>query len=130
MSKFTGRSYDMCAVAAQDNSAVASATGAAAAQAQATVTHDSTNIIYVTGFSVTSTNPAATVSGAVTLTGLAGGTQTYQFVESNSFGGNLQVNFINPIPSVNNATDVVLTCPAIASGGAVSVNLQYYKRPE
>ena len=130
MAKFTARSYDQCATGAQDNSSCASATGAAAASVTATVAADANNFIYVTGFSITSSAPAATVGGAPTLTGLAGGTQTYQFVESATFGGNLQVTFADPIPTTAMNTQVQLVVPAITSGGAVSVNLYYYKRPE
>lgn len=133
--KFTNRSYDMCAVGSQDKTFAKSNTpGAAGAAASVTVAHDSTTVIYVTGILVTSTAPAATVAGAVTLSGLTtqdgGGAITAEFVESAQFGGNLQINFANPIPAQDNGTDVVLSVPAIASGGVVAATVLGYRRPE
>lgn len=134
MSKFTKRSYDMCATGSQDNTFNKSGTGIAAAQVVVTVTHDAATVIYVTGIVLTSTAPAATVAGAATLAGLTtqdgGGTITVQFVESAQFGGNLQMTFANPIPAVDVNTDVVLTVPAIVSGGAVAATVLGYRRPE
>lgn len=136
MAKFTARSYDQVALAAQDNTfAAQGGPGAAAAAVSATVTHDGTNVIYITGFLITTTNPAATVNGVATLSGLStagggNGTLSFELVESATFGGELNVEFPSPLPVVDKNTDAVLSVPAIASGGAVSVQVFGYRRPE
>lgn len=133
MSKFTNKSYDICARGMQDTPIAKSAIGVAAAAVSVTLTHvgDNSTMTYITGFTVTSTNPASTVSGLVTVTGLAtsdsGGTLDYEFVESNQFGGNLNVQFPDPIPAANLTTDIVVSCPAIAGGGAVAVAVTGFK---
>lgn len=133
MSKFTSKSYDLCARGMQDTPVSKAAVGAAAAAVSVTLTHvgDNSTMTYITGFSVTSTNPAATVSGLVTVTGLAandsGGTLDYEFVESSQFGGNLNIVFPDPIPAASVNTDIVVSCPAITSGGAVAVSVYGFK---
>ena len=134
MAKFTAKSYDMCAVGGQDNSFCVSATGGAAGFAL-TITHDSTNIIYITGIIITSNNPASNASGVVTLSGLttnsSGGTMSLVLMESSTTGGQLDLSIVDPIPSKDTVTDVVLTVPAIASGASsVAITLLGYRRPE
>lgn len=135
MSKFTARSYDMVALAAQDNTIATSANGAAGAAVTVTLAHDSANIVYLTGIQITSTAPAAVESGLVQITGLSqagggSGTLEYEFVESATSGGELLIEFGTPIPAKDVNTDIVVSVPAIASGGAVAVSVQGYKRPE
>lgn len=133
MSKFTRKSYDICARGPQDNPVSKSATGAAAAAVSVKLTHvgDSSTMIYITGFMVTSTNPASTVSGVVTVTGLpttdSGGTLSFEFVESSQFGGLLNITFPDPIPAADLNTDITVSCPAITSGGAVAVAVYGYQ---
>lgn len=127
MTKWTNKAYDICAIGPQDNSQVAGNTGAAAAAVTTTIAHDGTNTQYLLYVQITSTNPAATVNGAVTITGLVGGTITYEFVESSQNGGNLVINPGTPMPAVNPSTDIVISVPAITSGGAVSIVAQSYK---
>ena len=102
---------------------IASQTGAAAALVTATMPAVSGKTNYVTGVIITSTNPASTVSGAVTITGLAGGTITLQFTESSTLGGNLQVFFTVAQPAATQNLAVSINVPAITSGGAVSATL-------
>lgn len=136
MAKFTARSYDQVALAAQDNTfAAQGGPGAAAAAVSATVTNDGTNVIYITGFLITTTNPAATVNGVVTLSGLStagggNGTLSFELVESATFGGELNVEFPSPLPAADKNTNIVLSVPGITSGGAVSVQVFGYRRPE
>lgn len=135
MSKFTNRGYDQCATGSQDKTFVVGKTGGGAAQAVSqTITADGSTIIYITGVLITSTAPAATVAGEVTITGLTtqdgGGTFKAQFVESAQFGGNLPINFANPVPAQDVNTNVVVNVPAIASGGTVDITVMGYRRPE
>ena len=104
-------------------SVIASITGAAAATAVATMPAVAGKTNYVTGLIITSSNPASTVVGQVTVTGLQGGTLTLQFTESATLGGNLQVFFTCAQPAQAVNAPVVLTVPAIASGGVVSASL-------
>lgn len=96
----------------------ASATGAAAAIVTATLPGVANKTNYLTGFVATSTNPASTVSGTITITGCVGGTLSFQFVESNTFGGEMIVSFPYPIPASAVNTAITVTIPAITSGGA------------
>lgn len=131
MTKFTNKSYDVCAVGNWDNTIAIGNTAAAAQALTVSLPGAAGLTTYITGFQVTTTNPAATVNGVVTVTGLTanggGGTLSYQLVESATLGGTLNVTFANPIPAngVNAAINVVV--PAIASGGAVAVNVQGYQ---
>lgn len=99
----------------------ASATGSAAASVAATLTGAAGKTTYITGFSVTATNPAAAVNGIVTVAGVLGGTLSYQFVEPSTTGAQLIVNFTTPLPSSALNTNIVVTLPAITSGGAGAV---------
>lgn len=135
MSKFTSKSFDMCAVAAQDNSFAVSATAAAAAAASITIAHDGTNFIYITGIIITTGFPTANGTATATLAGLTqnsggNGTLSFQVTESTTTGGQLDLSIVDPIPSKDQNTDVVLSFPALASGGTVAITLLGYRRPE
>jgi hypothetical protein len=135
MSKYTARSYDQCAVGAQDKTlAVSNTLGAAGAAASVTITHDGSTFIYITGFEITSSLPTAAGTADVTVTGLtgqdSGGTLRYKFAESTSVQPQLIVEFANPIPTNDVNTDLVLSVGAVASGGIVAIVVHGYRRPE
>ena len=129
MPRFDTAGHELTATVGNAGTIVASNTAAAAASCAATLAGAAALTTYITGFQVTSTNPAATVSGLVTVTGLVGGvTLNYEFVESATFGGELLVQFANPIPANAQNTAIVVTCPAITSGGAVAVSVQGFQQ--
>lgn len=131
MSSFTNKSADICVTGNWDNTIAISGTAAAAQALTVSLPGAAGLTTYITGFQVTTTNPAATVSGLVTVTGLtttgSGGTLSYELVESSTLGGVLNVTFSNPIPAsaVNSPINVVV--PAITSGGAVAISVQGYQ---
>lgn len=129
MARYDTHGNELTAVIGNAGTVVASATGAAAAAVSATLAAAANLTTYICGFQVTSTNPAATVSGLVTVTGLVGGaTLSYEFVESNTFGGELLVQFANPIPANAVNTAIVVNCAAITSGGAVAIAVQGFQQ--
>ena len=135
MSKFTARSFDICAVGAQDNSFAVSATGTAGAAVTLTLTHDGANVIYITGIIITTGAPTANQTATATLAGLtqnsgSSGTLSFIITESATTGGQLDLSIVDPIPSKDANTDVVLSFPAVASGAIVAVTLLGYRRPE
>jgi len=88
--------------------------------ATATLTHDSTNLWYVTGLEVTASGATAGLPVNVTLTGCLGGTLTWTFTFPAGVlvpATPLVIAMDNPLPSVDANTDVVLTLPASGSGG-------------
>jgi len=135
MAKFTARSFDICAVGAQDNSFAVSANGLAGAAVTLTIPHDSANVIYITGIIISTGAPTANQVATATLAGLtqnSGGSGTLSFVvtESATTGGQLDLSIVDPIPSKDAITDVVLSFPAVASGAIVALTLLGYRRPE
>lgn len=128
MPQFNEKGHRNMARGVPPNALVNSATGAAAAAVSASLAHDGTNVVCITGFVVTSTNPAATVSGVVTVTGLTGEkTLSFEFVESATLGGELNIYFPDPIPANDASTDIAVNVPAIASGGACAVDVFGFK---
>lgn len=106
-----------------------SATGVAAAQVVATLTPVAGNLAYIQGFTVTALAPASTVGGLVTVTGVVGGPLNYQFTESATVGGLLQIDFPDPkgIVAANRGGAITVTLPAIVSGGAGAVSAYGYQ---
>jgi hypothetical protein len=98
----------------------ASNTGAAAAAVSATLPAVAGKTTYLTGFCVTSTNPAAAENGLVAVTGTIS-TLDFEFVEGVSLGGQLCPPLPKPIPASAADTPIVVTLPAITSGGAGAV---------
>lgn len=78
-------------------------------------------------FTVTCPNVASVVSILITITGIAT-SLNYQFVETVSAGGWLDVIFDFPIPAgtVNGA--ITVNIPAVAGGGAIAVNMFGYQQ--
>ncbi|SEC58413.1 hypothetical protein SAMN05519104_1659 [Rhizobiales bacterium GAS188] len=98
------------------------------AAATATLTASKLNL-YVTGFEITGAGAATASCVNATLTGLVGGTQTYNFCAPAGAAVGIQpllVQFTSPIPS-NFNTAVVLTLPPLGSGNVnAAVNLHGY----
>lgn len=100
----------------------ASNTGAAAAAVSATLPGAAGKTTYIRGLVVSATNPAAPVSGVVTVANLIGGTMSFQFVESATAGGLLIISFGNSGLAANAQNiGIIVSLPAIASGGAGAV---------
>jgi predicted CDP-diglyceride synthetase/phosphatidate cytidylyltransferase len=105
----------------------ASATGIAAASVVATLPATPGVTNYISGFSVSSAAATAVVSGTVTVAGIVGGSQVYQYSETVT-GSVLTVNFTNPIPATAVNTAITVTLSAIIGGAASSVNVWGYQR--
>src|SRR5260370_25855216 len=87
----------------------------------------------ITGVTVTSIHATATVESLFKITGLTtfqgGGELDYQFVQSNTFGGLLDLDFSNPIPASAQNVAIVFNLALIAGGGTVSIAAQgFYRR--
>lgn len=96
------------------------ATGSAAAQVQVTLPALAGKSTYLTKATITSDKVAAAVSGVATITD---GTWTlsYEFVETVSAGGALDLDFDPPLKTTVPNTTIVVTLPAITGGGAGAV---------
>jgi len=97
---------------------VATAT-AAAATATATLTSVPGRIAYITGFVVSGLGATAATASAVTVTGVQGGTQTYQFnvpAGATVAATPLQINFPLPIPATGFNTNIVVSAASFGAG--------------
>lgn len=74
---------------------------------------------YITGFAITAA-PAASTPVA-TITGLVGGTLSFQCSNTAAFGLQLIVNFPQPIPATGQNVAIVVSCPTTGSASAVTV---------
>ena len=129
MPRFDDSGHALTATVGNANTVVASNTAAAAASCTATLAGTTGKTTYITGFQVTSLAPAATVGGLVTVTGLVGAaTLNFEYVESATFGGELNVQFANPIPANAQNTNIVVTLAAITSGAASAVSAQGFQQ--
>lgn len=106
----------------------ASATGGAGAEVLATLAAVAGKTNYITGLTVTARAPAATVGAVVTVAGVAGGTLSFQFVESASAGGKLEIVFATPVPASAVNTAIVVTLPAVTTGGAGAVVVTGFRK--
>lgn len=135
MAKFTGRSYDMCAVGAQDN-AISLTIDEASAGAGAVLTMPATlgQTNYLTGVMVTGQAPVAAKQTTVTITGLlptaSGGTLKFQLTESVQFGASLMFFPPSPLPANGQNAAITVTLAAVVSGGLCTISLIGYQRPE
>jgi hypothetical protein len=107
--------------AATDGSA--SATGAAAASVTATLAAVAAKFGYCEGFDVTIGAATAAALSACTVTGLQGGTLTYQVQQETGAGATLSIRFPRPQRTSAVNTAVVVNVPATANGGAPSVTV-------
>lgn len=99
----------------------ASATAAAALINAVTLPAVAGKTTYLRGFIITAGNVAAVVLGVVTVTGLAVGTQNFQFVETVGAGAVLSVEYPDLMAASAPNTAIVVTLPAIATGGVSAV---------
>ena len=101
---------------------VAATGNLAAASGTATLSHNSGNsqeTVYCSGFEVTGAGATAASVVGVTLTGVRGGTLTYNIpVPAGVTAGvtPLIVEFDPPIPAADTATDIVLNLPSFGTG--------------
>lgn len=109
-----------------------SATGVAAAAVSCALTpSSSTRTVWIEGFHVTSSAPASTVSGTITITGvntIGNVPLTYQLAESATFGGEVLVMFPGDGEQAAQAGQpITVSVSAITSGGVVSIVVLGYQ---
>jgi hypothetical protein len=80
-----------------------------------------TNYLY--GFDITCTNPTSSVSGAVALSGIAGGAQTFELVESSSGAQPALTESFPPLPAGSTSTAITLTVAPISGGGVCAAHV-------
>ena len=116
------------------NSFASSVTGASTSAVTISMPAVANYTAVLTGVTVTSVHASATVESLFKITGLstyAGGSGEldYQFVQSSTLGGNLDLDFSNPMPASAPNTAIVFNVAAIVGGGTVSIAVQgYYRR--
>lgn len=111
------------------NSLAVSATeSGAGAGVTATLPNVANQWTVITGFIITSGVPAANHTAAVTVS-LGGTTLTFQYNETTTFGGQLIVQFSNPIPATAVNTAIVVTMPAVASGAITTIDVFGFQTP-
>lgn len=88
----------------------------------------------LTGVTVTANHATSTVESLFKITGLStfnggGGELDYQFVQSSTLGGLLDLDFSNPIPASAPNTAINFNVAQIAGGGTVYIAVQgFYRR--
>ena len=106
-------------------------TGAGTAAIAASLPHDGSTFWFCSGFEITGGGATAGAIKNATITGLLGGTLTYQVAVPSgvtSQAGPLIVEFPAALPSVDVNTDVVLSMPSPGTGSAgVAIVLHGYK---
>lgn len=112
----------------KDDHIVDSATGLAGAAVSATLAAVAGKRNFLVGFSVTATNPAAAVNGVVTVSGLGAVNLSFQFVETVAAGGLLVVTFPTPMAASADNIAIVVSLPAIATGGIGAVAVWGYRK--
>lgn len=120
-------------VADNANSFASSTTGASTSAVSITMPAQAGLIAVVTGVTVTSVHAAATVESAFTISGLStfaggSGTLTYEFVQSNTLGGLLDLDFSNPLPASGAGSAITFSLAGIAGGGTVAIAVQGFYR--
>ena len=98
----------------------ASSGNKANAAATATLHPASGKTAYITGFQCTASGATAGLAVAVTVAGLAGGTQTFAFTYPAGVAVGAQplvVQFAQPFPASAADTDIVVSLPASGAGG-------------
>lgn len=114
------------------NALTASATGAAGAIA-ATLAAAANNLTYITGFQVTGGGATAGSIIVVTVTGVKGGTMSYEFAvpAGVALGATpLEVTFDNPIPASAVNTAIAVNVPSFGAGNTnAAVSVQGFQVP-
>jgi hypothetical protein len=110
---------------------VASSGVVANGNAVATLTADADSTVYLTGFQFTALGATALANVQATVTGLRGGTMTYEFqfpAGVTAIATPMIVNFPFPLAAVGPGTNVVVTLPAAGAGNTVAIaNAQGFK---
>ena len=101
------------------NQGVATVNGAPAGTASLTLPVGAN----LTGLTITSASAAGPVTGAVTIAGATGGTQTIQYVFSAN--GDLTNLPVTLMPAVPGTGQIVVTMPAVVSGSAYTLTALY-----
>lgn len=97
----------------------ASSGNVAAATATATLTSAAGSMVYITGFAVTGAGATAASIVTVTVTGVKGGTQTYNLVipaGATTSITPLIVNFPFPLAASAYGTNIVVSVPSFGTG--------------
>lgn len=105
-----------------ESTPICSTATAAAATATATLTSSAGRIAYINGFTVSGLGATAAQASAITVTGVLGGTQTYQFsvpAGATVAATPVTVNFPMPVPASAPNTNIVVS---VASFGAGNTN--------
>lgn len=102
-----------------ESSPLVSTASAAAGTATATLTSAPGRVAYLTGFVVYGLGATTGQASAVTVTGLQGGTQTYQFnvpTGAAVAAPPMQVNFPLPLPASAVNTNIVVAAASFGAG--------------
>ena len=79
---------------------------------------------YLTGLTVTGSGATVGTTVQVTITGLLGGSISYNYTaETGADKGNrpLNINFIPPLPASGPGTGILATCPALGAGNLANM---------
>lgn len=100
----------------------------AASATTATITAPSGRMAYITGFIVNGLGATGASVIAVTVTGIQGGTQTYQYsvpAGATTLSPTMQINFPLPIPASAYGTNIVVNVPSFGAGNT-NANVTVY----
>lgn len=106
----------------ESNPVVSTGTGAAST-ATATLTSGPGRTAFITGFVVYGLGATAGQASAVTVTGIQGGTQTYQFnvpTGATVAATPMQINFPMPLPASAVNTNIVVSVASFGAGNTTS----------
>lgn len=106
----------------ESNPAVSTGTGAAST-ATATLTSGPGRVAFINGFVVSGLGATAAGTAAVTVTGVQGGTQTYQITipaGATVAVPPVQVNFPMPLPASGANTNIVVSAATFGAGNTTS----------
>lgn len=119
---------DVSSVGNQGDIVAASSGNVANASAVATIAAVAGKTNYIDGFDVTGAGATAGGVGAVTVTGLAAGTLTYNLVVPTGATTSiipLQVRFNKPLPASAAGVAIVVTAGAFGAGNTSSATVSY-----
>lgn len=105
----------------------ASSGNVAAAAANATLTSAAGRMVYITGFTITGAGATAGSIIAVTITGVVGGTQTYNLVvpAGATLPVSLSVSFPWPLAATGMNTNIVVNVPSFGAGNTNAATVVY-----
>ena len=89
------------------------------------------SVVYLAGFTITGAGATAAAVVEVTVTGVVGGTLTYEYgavAGAALMNAPLTQRFDPPLPAADADTDIVVSCPALGAGAlANSANAWGYR---